>query len=67
MLRLLRLRRALDEYVVDGIESTLPLFRALVREQDGCRQFIVVGNQAEASTLQCGSYAEAEIIRRAKA
>jgi hypothetical protein len=40
---------------------------ALVREQDGCRQFIVVGNQAEASTLQCGSYAEAEIIRRAKA
>ncbi len=31
---LMRLRRALDEYVVDGIDSTLPLFRALVREQD---------------------------------
>jgi acetyl-CoA carboxylase, biotin carboxylase subunit len=29
-----RLRRALDEYVVDGIETTLPLFRALVRNQD---------------------------------
>jgi acetyl-CoA carboxylase biotin carboxylase subunit len=31
---LMRLRRALDEFVVDGIETTLPLFRALVREQD---------------------------------
>lgn len=30
----MRLRRALDEYVVDGIDSTLPLFRALVREPD---------------------------------
>jgi acetyl-CoA carboxylase biotin carboxylase subunit len=30
---LMRLRRALDEFVVDGIETTLPLFRALVREQ----------------------------------
>src|ERR1700753_336804 len=29
---LMRLRRALDEMVVDGIENTLPLFRALVRE-----------------------------------
>jgi len=29
-----RLRRALDEYVVDGIETTLPLFRSLVRNQD---------------------------------
>jgi len=29
-----RLRRALDEYVVDGIETTLPLFRALVRHRD---------------------------------
>ena len=28
----MRLRRALDEIVVDGIETTLPLFRALVRE-----------------------------------
>ncbi len=31
---LMRLRRALDEVVVDGIETTLPLFRALVREAD---------------------------------
>jgi acetyl-CoA carboxylase biotin carboxylase subunit len=29
---LMRLRRALDEIVVEGIETTLPLFRALVRE-----------------------------------
>ncbi len=35
---LMRLRRSLDEFVVDGIETTLPLFRALVRNseiQDG--------------------------------
>ena len=31
---LMRLARALDEVVVDGIETTLPLFRALVREKD---------------------------------
>jgi acetyl-CoA carboxylase, biotin carboxylase subunit len=31
---LARLRRSLDEYVVDGIETTLPLFRALVRNPD---------------------------------
>jgi acetyl-CoA carboxylase, biotin carboxylase subunit len=31
---LMRLNRALDEVVVDGIETTLPLFRALVREKD---------------------------------
>jgi acetyl-CoA carboxylase, biotin carboxylase subunit len=31
---LMRLRRALDEMVVDGVETTLPLFRALVREPD---------------------------------
>jgi acetyl-CoA carboxylase biotin carboxylase subunit len=29
---LMRLKRALDELVIDGIETTLPLFRALVRE-----------------------------------
>ena len=29
-----RLRRSLDEYVVDGIETTLPLFRQLVRHRD---------------------------------
>ncbi|HVV93244.1 MAG TPA: acetyl-CoA carboxylase biotin carboxylase subunit [Hyphomicrobiales bacterium] len=28
---LMRLRRSLDEFVVDGIETTLPLFRTLVR------------------------------------
>ncbi len=30
----MRLRRALDEFVVDGIETTLPLFRTLVRNAD---------------------------------
>ena len=35
---LMRLRRALDEFVVDGVDTTLPLFRRLVRNssiQDG--------------------------------
>ncbi|MDJ1156701.1 acetyl-CoA carboxylase biotin carboxylase subunit [Chelatococcus sp. SYSU_G07232] len=31
---LMRLRRALDEVVVDGIDTTIPLFRMLVRNQD---------------------------------
>jgi acetyl-CoA carboxylase, biotin carboxylase subunit len=31
---LMRLRRTLDEFVVDGIETTLPLFRTLVRNSD---------------------------------
>jgi acetyl-CoA carboxylase biotin carboxylase subunit len=31
---LMRLSRALDELVIDGIDTTLPLFRALVREKD---------------------------------
>ncbi len=31
---LMRLRGALDELVIDGVETTLPLFRALVREVD---------------------------------
>jgi acetyl-CoA carboxylase biotin carboxylase subunit len=31
---LMRLRRALDEFIVDGIDTTLPLFRALVRNSD---------------------------------
>lgn len=30
---LMRLRRALDEFVVDGVDTTLPLFRRLVRNQ----------------------------------
>ena len=29
---LMRLKRALDEFVIDGIATTVPLFRALVRE-----------------------------------
>jgi acetyl-CoA carboxylase biotin carboxylase subunit len=31
---LMRLRRALDEFIVDGVETTLPLYRALVRNTD---------------------------------
>jgi acetyl-CoA carboxylase biotin carboxylase subunit len=31
---LMRLRRALDEFIVDGIETTLPLSRSLVRNAD---------------------------------
>ena len=36
---LMRLRRALDEFVVDGIETTIPLFQDLISEPD-----IVDGN-----------------------
>jgi len=31
---LMRLKRALDEFVIDGIETTIPLFQTLVREKD---------------------------------
>jgi acetyl-CoA carboxylase biotin carboxylase subunit len=31
---MMRLRRALDEFVVDGVKTTLPLFRTLVRNPD---------------------------------
>jgi acetyl-CoA carboxylase biotin carboxylase subunit len=31
---MMRLRRALDEFVVDGVDTTLPLFRTLVRNPD---------------------------------
>jgi acetyl-CoA carboxylase biotin carboxylase subunit len=31
---LMRLRRALDEFIVDGVETTLPLYRSLVRNGD---------------------------------
>jgi acetyl-CoA carboxylase, biotin carboxylase subunit len=31
---LMRLRRALDEFIVEGVETTLPLFRDLVRNPD---------------------------------
>ena len=30
----MRLKRALGEFVIEGIETTLPLFRALVLEKD---------------------------------
>ena len=31
---MMRLRRALDEFIIDGIDTTIPLFRALVRNGD---------------------------------
>jgi acetyl-CoA carboxylase biotin carboxylase subunit len=31
---LMRLKRALDEFVIDGIQTTLPLFQKLVRTPD---------------------------------
>ena len=31
---MMRLRRALDEFVVDGIETTIPLFRDLLQQPD---------------------------------
>ncbi len=31
---LMRLRRTLDEFVVDGVQTTIPLFQELVRQQD---------------------------------
>ena len=31
---MLRLRRTLDEFIIEGVDSTLPLFRALVRDRD---------------------------------
>ena len=31
---MMRLRRSLDEFIVDGIETTIPLFRTLVRNPD---------------------------------
>jgi len=30
----MRLRRALDEYVIGGIETTIPLHQKLIAEQD---------------------------------
>lgn len=38
---------------------------SMIREQNGIRQFVAVGNKDEGSSLQAGSYAEAEITRRA--
>jgi acetyl-CoA carboxylase biotin carboxylase subunit len=57
---LMRLKRALDEVVVDGIETTLPLFRALVREKDiidgnyhihWLEQFLARGGMDDAAPL----------------
>jgi acetyl-CoA carboxylase biotin carboxylase subunit len=51
---LMRLRRALDEFVVDGIETTLPLFRALVRNseiQDGAYDIHWLENYLKNETL----------------
>lgn len=57
---LMRLKRALDEVVVDGIETTLPLFRALVRESDiingdyhihWLEQFLAQGGMEESPPL----------------
>ncbi len=31
---LMRLRRALGEFVIDGIETTIPLFNSLITEPD---------------------------------
>ncbi len=31
---LMRLRRSLDEFVIDGVDSTLPLFRKLIHHED---------------------------------
>jgi len=36
---LMRLRRAVDEFVIDGIKTTLPLFQRLIKEPD-----IIAGN-----------------------
>jgi acetyl-CoA carboxylase biotin carboxylase subunit len=36
---LMRLRRAVDEFVVDGVKTTLPLFQRLIKEPD-----VVAGN-----------------------
>jgi acetyl-CoA carboxylase biotin carboxylase subunit len=30
----MRLRRSLDEFIVDGIDTTIPLFQTLVRNAD---------------------------------
>ena len=38
---------------------------SIVREQDGIRQFLVVGNNLGSSSLQSVGYAQAEVIRQA--
>lgn len=38
---------------------------SMIREQNSLRQFVVVGNNKQDSALQAGSYADAEIVRRA--
>jgi acetyl-CoA carboxylase biotin carboxylase subunit len=55
---MMRLRRALDEFIIDGVETTLPLFRALARNADvqngqydihWLEEFLKDGAAAEAS------------------
>jgi acetyl/propionyl-CoA carboxylase alpha subunit len=61
----MRLRGSLDEFVIDGIETTLPLFRAFARDADfvdgndhvhRLEQSLaggVVGLKAAAAPLRC--------------
>lgn len=55
------------EILSEGSLATGSMLNAasMVREQDGVRQYVVVGQQEEGSTVEAGSYAEAEITRRA--
>ncbi len=46
---LMRLRRALDEFVIDGVETTLPLFRSLVRTSK-CRTASTTSTGSKASS-----------------
>src|SRR3984885_5587600 len=71
---LMRLRRALDEMVVEGIETTLPLFRALVREKeiiDGeyhihwLEEFLARGGTRAVSADQAGNADEAAFVAAA--
>lgn len=67
-----RLRRALDEYNVDGIKTTLPFFRAVVRDREFIEGQLDTGfiprfNEREAKRLEAEeeSSAEAQGLRDA--
>ncbi len=73
---LMRLKRALDEFVIDGIETTLPLFRALARDKeiiDGdyhihwLEEFLARGGVEDESQLefQAGTAAVAALVAAA--
>jgi hypothetical protein len=53
----------LSEYTL--VPGQMQNAASMVREEDGLRQFVVVGNNSEAAAMQAGSFAEAEIVRRA--